>query len=181
MNKLALMTILSLLFLLCCKRDERCLGNNEFSRRAHQSNWTECYPLACLSMYAVNSCCDGQCFARPSNGDTAGVNILALELKLSAVQHRGDTCVFFFDFYRIVGQDTVIYEPYSQDLASCQYNGIVVTKLGRYGFPSTLGDYTLSDIDTQFVKNALAVLRQQCLREDLTKSETLRCALSVAR
>jgi hypothetical protein len=156
------------LAVIACTQDSLPVQNT--SRQAQHA-------LACLTMYAVNS----QCFARPDNGDTTGVNVLALELKLASVQHRGDTSVFFFYFYRIAGRDTVIYEPYSQDLASCRYNGIVVTKSGRFGVPSTLGDYTLGNVDTQFVKNALVGLRQRCLQEDITKSETLRGALAAVR
>lgn len=171
------------LLLLCCGCKGYCPDAGYIPQNVQAMHLEKQYSLACFSMYALNSCCDGQCLAQQTDKDTAEVNLLALDLKLTALQARGDTTVFFFDFYRVNGRDTVIVHPYSEDYTRCRYNGIAVSGSGAYGIPTTLGAYTLRALDTLFVEEAHARLRRQCqLQSDGPAiSQTLRCVLAAQR
>lgn len=111
------------------------------------------YDSAMLNMYRLNACCACNCkaFGYTKMGlDT--VDILNLSLNLENLSFNGDSISFWFSLFKVIDEDTIYYQAFSDNMATCQFNGLVFIKGNYRPICSSFGEALVNLKDSIFIE-----------------------------
>ncbi len=136
------------------------------------------YDFAVVAMYKINSCCDCNCKGKSNLQDNKPDTMLLLELdlKLERLQEFSDTIVFYFSYFSIIENDTIRYQPFSNSLSSCLFNGVSFKLGSMQPYPTTFGDGEIFDINGLLLEDANKSFTR-CQKSNINFSKTLKDAL----